>query len=66
MPPGFDFLLEMERFRELMIKQMETTAAEELSAKIDTKKLEASNEHLKERIKGMEIQALHEIYTLTA
>ncbi|KAJ8731206.1 hypothetical protein PYW07_004370 [Mythimna separata] len=50
MPPGFDFLLEMERFRELMVKQMETTAAEELSAKINTRKLEASNQHLLARI----------------
>ncbi|KAJ8722235.1 hypothetical protein PYW08_004637 [Mythimna loreyi] len=50
MPPGFDFLMEMEHFRDLMVKQMETTAAEELSAKINTRKLEASNNHLLARI----------------
>ncbi|XP_026738721.1 dynein regulatory complex protein 10-like [Trichoplusia ni] len=49
--PGLEFLLELERFRDLMVWQMETTAAEELAAKINTRKLEASNEQLILRIK---------------
>ncbi|XP_022813977.1 IQ domain-containing protein D-like [Spodoptera litura] len=49
--PGFEFLMELEQFRDLMVRQMETTAAEELSAKISTKKLEASNESLIAHIK---------------
>nr|XP_021200157.2 dynein regulatory complex protein 10 isoform X1 [Helicoverpa armigera] len=49
--PGYEFLLEFEHFRELMVKQMETTAAEELSAKINTRKLESSNERLIANIK---------------
>ncbi|CAH1638348.1 unnamed protein product [Spodoptera littoralis] len=49
--PGFEFLMELEHFRDLMVRQMEATAAEELSAKISTKKLEASNESLIAHIK---------------
>ncbi|XP_075977989.1 dynein regulatory complex protein 10-like [Anticarsia gemmatalis] len=44
--PGMDFLLELEQFRDLMVRQMETTAAEELLVKINTRKLEASNNSL--------------------
>ncbi|KAF9423888.1 hypothetical protein HW555_000946 [Spodoptera exigua] len=49
--PGFEFLMELEHFRDLMVRQMETTAAEELYAKISTKKLETSNERLEAHIK---------------
>lgn len=42
----------LEKFRELMMRQMETTAAEELAAKINTRKLEASNQKLLSKIKG--------------
>uniref|UniRef100_A0A2H1V0I2 Dynein regulatory complex protein 10 n=1 Tax=Spodoptera frugiperda TaxID=7108 RepID=A0A2H1V0I2_SPOFR len=49
--PAFEFLMELEHFRDIMVRQMETTAAEELSAKISTKKLEASNESLIAHIK---------------
>ncbi|CAH2095989.1 unnamed protein product [Euphydryas editha] len=48
---GMEYLLTLEKFRELMVRQMETTAAEELSAKINTRKLEASNQKLLEKIK---------------
>ncbi|XP_060803418.1 dynein regulatory complex protein 10-like [Amyelois transitella] len=43
---GFGYLLTLEQFRELMIIQMSTTAADELAAKISTRKLEGSNERL--------------------
>lgn len=43
----------MEEFRSIMVNQMETTAAEELAAKINTRKLEASNDRLIAHIKGM-------------
>ncbi|CAH0585552.1 unnamed protein product [Chrysodeixis includens] len=49
--PGMEFLFELERFRDLMVRQMETTAAEELAVKINTRKLETSNEQLITRIK---------------
>lgn len=48
-----DFLNEMEQFRELMIRQMEMTAADELLAKLNTKKLETANENLIKSIQGM-------------
>ncbi|XP_047533482.1 dynein regulatory complex protein 10-like [Vanessa atalanta] len=48
---GLDYLLTLEHFRELMIRQMETTAAEELAAKFNTRKLEASNDNLLAKIK---------------
>ncbi|KAJ0176474.1 hypothetical protein K1T71_007653 [Dendrolimus kikuchii] len=48
---GLEFLLTMEHFRELMVRQMETTAAEELADKINTRKLEAVNNALIEKIK---------------
>ncbi|XP_041979274.1 dynein regulatory complex protein 10-like isoform X2 [Aricia agestis] len=51
MPPGLRYLLTLERFRELMIKQMEITAEEELTTKISTRKLQASNEKLMKKIK---------------
>lgn len=35
-----------------MVRQMETTAAEELTTKINTRKLEASNQKLLSKIKG--------------
>lgn len=47
-----DYLLTLEHFRDLMVRQMETTAAEELEAKINMRKLEASNEKLIAKIKG--------------
>ncbi|XP_045518259.1 dynein regulatory complex protein 10-like [Pieris brassicae] len=49
--PGLEYLLTLEHFRDLMIKQMDTTAAEELAAKLNTRKLEGSNERLIEKIK---------------
>ncbi|CAH0715359.1 unnamed protein product, partial [Brenthis ino] len=48
---GIEYLLTLEHFRQLMVRQMETTAAEELAAKIKTRKLEASNEKLIAKIK---------------
>ncbi|CAK1580502.1 unnamed protein product [Parnassius mnemosyne] len=48
--PGLKYLIAFESFRDLMIKQMETTAAEELAIKIKTRKLEASNEKLIQKI----------------
>ncbi|XP_064072773.1 dynein regulatory complex protein 10-like isoform X1 [Vanessa tameamea] len=48
---GLDYLLTLEHFRELMVRQMETTAAEELAAKFNTRKLEASNDNLLAKIK---------------
>ncbi|CAG5045262.1 unnamed protein product [Parnassius apollo] len=48
--PGLKYLIAFENFRDLMIKQMETTAAEELAIKIKTKKLEASNNKLIQKI----------------
>ncbi|XP_013145357.1 PREDICTED: uncharacterized protein LOC106108648 [Papilio polytes] len=48
--PGLKYLLALENFRELMVKQMETTAAEELSMKLKTRKLEASNVKLTKKI----------------
>ncbi|XP_072949440.1 dynein regulatory complex protein 10-like [Epargyreus clarus] len=49
--PSLNYLLTFEHFRELMVKQMATTAAEELAAKINTRKLQASNEKLISKIK---------------
>ncbi|XP_053609800.1 dynein regulatory complex protein 10 isoform X2 [Plodia interpunctella] len=49
-PEGLAYLLTLEQFRELMVIQMSTTAADELAAKINTRKLEASNEKLIEHI----------------
>lgn len=41
-----------EKFRELMVIQMNMTAAEELTIKLDTRKLELSNNKLLEKIQG--------------
>lgn len=49
---GMEYLITLEKFRELMVRQMETSAAEELAAKINTRKLEASNQKLLSKIKG--------------
>ncbi|XP_063825747.1 dynein regulatory complex protein 10-like [Ostrinia nubilalis] len=49
--PGLDYLLTFEQFRELMVRQLHMTAAEELATKISTRKLEASNEKLIDKIK---------------
>lgn len=43
----------LERFRELMVRQLESSAAEQLAARISTRKLEASNERLIEKIRGI-------------
>ncbi|CAK1551255.1 unnamed protein product [Leptosia nina] len=48
--PGLEYLLTFEQFRDLMVKQMDTTAADELAAKLNTRKLEGSNERLIEKI----------------
>ncbi|XP_068633684.1 dynein regulatory complex protein 10 [Battus philenor] len=48
--PSLKYIIALENFRDLMIKQMETTAAEELAMKLKTRKLEASNEKLIENI----------------
>ncbi|XP_045498644.1 dynein regulatory complex protein 10-like isoform X1 [Colias croceus] len=48
--PGLEYLLTFEKFRDLMVQQMETTAAEELAAKLNTRKLEGSNQKLIEKI----------------
>ncbi|KAL4716693.1 hypothetical protein ACJJTC_004812 [Scirpophaga incertulas] len=48
---GLDYLETLEQFRELMVRQLHTTAAEELAAKFHTRKLEASNEKLLLQIK---------------
>ncbi|KAG6444556.1 dynein regulatory complex protein 10 [Manduca sexta] len=48
--PRLDFLLALEQFKGLMIRQMEMTAAEELTAKINTRKLENSNKNLSDKI----------------
>ncbi|KPI95682.1 IQ domain-containing protein D [Papilio xuthus] len=48
--PGLKYLLALENFRGLMVKQMEMTAAEELSMKLKTRKLEASNIKLTKKI----------------
>ncbi|KAM3965362.1 dynein regulatory complex protein 10 [Aphomia sociella] len=48
---GLEYLLTFEHFREHMVTQMTMTAAEELAAKINTRKLEASNKRLIEKIK---------------
>ncbi|XP_052753336.1 dynein regulatory complex protein 10-like [Galleria mellonella] len=48
---ALEYLLTFEHFRDLMVTQMNTTAAEELAAKINTRKLEASNEKLIGKIK---------------
>ncbi|XP_063383558.1 dynein regulatory complex protein 10-like [Cydia fagiglandana] len=41
--PGLNHLLKLEEFRDLMVQRMKTTAAEEMSAVIRTRKLEKSN-----------------------
>ncbi|XP_063536037.1 dynein regulatory complex protein 10-like [Cydia strobilella] len=51
MPPSLDYLETLEQFRELMVRQLSTTAAEELAAKFKTKKLEAQNAKLIANIK---------------
>ncbi|CAH0398226.1 unnamed protein product [Chilo suppressalis] len=48
---GLGYLRTLQQFRELMIRQLHTTAAEELATKINTRKLEASNEKLIAKIK---------------
>ncbi|VVC91267.1 dynein regulatory complex protein 10-like [Leptidea sinapis] len=48
--PGLEYLLTLENFRDMMVKQMEMTAAEELEMKMHTRKLEASNGKLLEKI----------------
>ncbi|CAB3261681.1 unnamed protein product [Arctia plantaginis] len=47
---GIEFLNTLEQFRDLMIRQMETTAADELMSKINTRKLETTNKKLIEDI----------------
>lgn len=48
----------LEQFRDLMIRQMETTAADELMAKITTRKLESTNKTLIEDIEGKHIHTI--------
>ncbi|XP_059052189.1 dynein regulatory complex protein 10-like [Achroia grisella] len=48
---SLEYLLTFEHFRDLMVTQMNRTAAEELADKISTRKLEASNEKLLGKIK---------------
>lgn len=50
--PSLEYLIGFEKFRELMVIQMNMTAAEELTIKLDTRKLEVSNEKLLEKIQG--------------
>lgn len=47
-----EYLIALEQFRDIMITQMETTAAEELAAKIKTRKLEENNKKYIEKING--------------
>ncbi|XP_063624215.1 dynein regulatory complex protein 10-like [Cydia splendana] len=51
MPPSLDYLVTLEQFRDLMVRQLSTTAAEELATKLKTKKLEAQNAKLIANIK---------------
>ncbi|XP_061716403.1 dynein regulatory complex protein 10-like isoform X1 [Cydia pomonella] len=51
MSPSMDYLVTLEQFRDLMVRQLSTTAAEELAAKFKTKKLEAQNVKLITNIK---------------
>ncbi|XP_063383780.1 uncharacterized protein LOC134670048 [Cydia fagiglandana] len=51
MPPSLDYLTTLEQFRDLVVRQLSTTAAEEISAKLKTKKLEAQNAKLIANIK---------------
>ncbi|XP_063536038.1 dynein regulatory complex protein 10-like [Cydia strobilella] len=48
--PGLNHLLKLEEFRELMVQRMKTTAAEEISAMICTRKLEKSNHECLKKI----------------
>ncbi|XP_032517567.1 dynein regulatory complex protein 10-like [Danaus plexippus] len=57
---GVEYLLTLEQFRELMIRQMDTTAAEELAAKLNTRKLENSNEKLLQKIKEYSVTLAEE------
>lgn len=54
-PPNqsLEYLLALEKFRDLMVKQMSITAAEDLEAKLMTRKLEVSNAKLKAKMAGM-------------
>ncbi|XP_045772440.1 dynein regulatory complex protein 10-like [Maniola jurtina] len=49
--PGLEYLQVLEHFRDLMVRQMNTSAAEELTEKLNTRKLEASNEKLIAKIR---------------
>ncbi|KAI5634608.1 IQ domain-containing protein D-like [Phthorimaea operculella] len=51
--PALEYLLGFERFREIMVAQMQTTAAEELGEKIRIRKLEISNAKLIAQIKEL-------------
>ncbi|XP_047991099.1 dynein regulatory complex protein 10-like isoform X1 [Leguminivora glycinivorella] len=51
MSPSLDCLVTLEQFRDLMVRQLSTTAAEELATKLKTKKLEAQNAKLIKSIK---------------
>lgn len=50
--PSLEYLIAFEKFRELMVIQMNMTAAEELTVKLETKKLEHSNDKLLKKIQG--------------
>ncbi|XP_063363985.1 dynein regulatory complex protein 10-like [Cydia amplana] len=48
--PGLNYLLKLEEFRDLMVQRMKTTAAEEISAIIRTRKLEKLNDESLKKI----------------
>lgn len=41
-----------EKFRDLMVEKMETTAGEELAKKFNIRRLEKSNQNLVQKIEG--------------
>ncbi|KOB79012.1 Uncharacterized protein OBRU01_00344 [Operophtera brumata] len=49
---SLEYVLAMEQFREIMMDQMSTSAAEELAIKFKTRKLEALNAKLIQKIAG--------------
>ncbi|KAJ2949256.1 hypothetical protein O0L34_g6209 [Tuta absoluta] len=51
--PALEYLLGFERFRELMVVQMQTSAGDELAEKIRIRKLELSNAKLIAKIKEL-------------
>ncbi|XP_073956259.1 dynein regulatory complex protein 10-like [Choristoneura fumiferana] len=51
LPPALDYLVVLEWFRDLMVQQLSTSAAEELAAKFTTRRLEAHNAKLIDKIK---------------